>query len=88
MAVKDLPEFPGAGEPAVPFHEGLTRASEDERLVQLLRHICRHEQKAVDETYRDHQFVIAAGEGWCVYVCRSAVVSVIGKMGGSLIHNV
>ena len=82
VTAKELPAFPGSGEPAVPFHEGLTRASEDERLVQLLRHICRHEQKAVDDTYKDHQFVVAAGErrgvyrgsavGWVVDVRMSA----------------
>ena len=60
--VQDLPQFPGAPEPAVPFHEGLTKEREDERLVQLLRRICRHEQEAVDTAFEDHQHVATAGE--------------------------
>lgn len=46
----------------MPFHEGLTKVGEDGRLVQLLRHICRHEQEAVDAAFENHQYVATAGE--------------------------
>ncbi|GAQ79299.1 hypothetical protein KFL_000280040 [Klebsormidium nitens] len=60
--VQDLPHFSGAAEPAVPFHEGLTKEREDQRLVQLLRRICRHEQEAVDAAFGDHQHVATAAD--------------------------
>lgn len=69
VAAKEIPQYEGATEPEVPLHEGLTQVLEDKRLVQLLRHVCRHEQETIDATFTEHPYLARGGEpvpaaGW------------------------